>query len=62
MNEKEERQVSSFLDQTSTFDVDTVMKKAGQHNQPEKMVSAKKLLAKRSKKTSSRPKKVELNS
>jgi len=62
MAEKEDLKVSSFLEQSSTFDVDAVMKKAGQSNHPEKVVSTKKLLSKRVKKSSNRPKKVELNS
>jgi|TARA_B110001450_G_scaffold160070_1_gene149254 hypothetical protein len=62
MADKEERPISSFFEQSSTFDVDTVMNKAGSSNHVEKVVSAKKLLSKRVKKSSNRPKKVELNS
>jgi len=52
MTEKEERPISCFLEQSSTFDVDTVMNKAGSTNHPEKIVSTKKLLSKRVKKSS----------
>jgi len=52
MTEKEERPITSFLEQSSTFDVDAVMKKAGSSNHQEKIVSTKKLLSKRVKKTS----------
>lgn len=43
MNEKE-LTCSSFEDQTSTFDVDAVMRKAGATNHPERQIPAKKLL------------------
>ena len=50
--DKEERTISSFHEQSSTFDVDAVMNKAGSTNHPEKVVSTKKLLSKRVKKSS----------
>jgi len=52
ISDKEERPITSFLEQSSTFDVDAVMKKAGSSNHQEKIVSTKKLLSKRVKKTS----------
>ena len=61
MNDKE-LTISSFTEQTSAFDVDTVMKKSGTTNHPDKVVSTKKLLAKRVKKSSQRPKRIEVNS
>lgn len=61
MNDKE-LTISSFTEQTSAFDVDTVMKKSGTTNHPDKVVSTKKLLTKRVKKSSQRPKKIEVNS
>ena len=61
MNDKE-LTISSFTEQTSAFDVDTVMKKSGTTNHPDKVVSTKKLLTKRVKKSSQRPKRIEVNS
>ena len=52
MADKEERPISSFFEQSSSFDVDAVMNKAGSSNHPEKVVSTKKLLSKRVKKSS----------
>ena len=61
MNDKETYTVSRFMEQSSEFDVDAVMRQAGQAKVPEKIVSTKKLLSKRTKKSSQRPKRIELN-
>ena len=62
MTEKLDQPISSFLEQSSTFDVDAVMKKSGSSNALKKVVSTKKLLSKRVMKSSQRPKKIDLGS
>lgn len=61
--EKLDQPISSFFDQSSssTFDVDAVMKKSGSSHNHEKVVSTKKLLTKRVKRSSQRPKKIDVN-
>lgn len=59
--EKLDQPISSFFDQSSAFDVDAVMKKSGSSNNHDKVVSTKKLLSKRVKRSSQRPKKIDVN-
>lgn len=59
LTEKLETPISSFMDQTSAFDVDAVMNLAGSSSRQHSVVSTKKLLTKRVRKISQRPKRIE---